>query len=417
MKTPLDWLIGFIRRQTKNFKVLLVRKLGLSLVGGLSWQYTSLYAEALGADPINLGTLNSIGSAISTALSMPMGSLMDRYSLKRVMLLAMIFETLVPLAYAIAQNWIMLIPALILFQMTTWQSLTATIESVYVADSLQDKDRASGFAVSSLISTIGGVIAPMAAAYVVISFGGVTADGIRPLFYIQLAGLIPLTAITYLNLTEAKKAGEQVKRGIKSFLKDFETVFEGTRGLKRFVFMECVGTFSTSAVWPFAMVFAVNIKEATPLILGYMGIAGTLCNMIFSIPIGRLADRIGRKKTLYLTRPIMYASYLLIVLAPNAYWLILAWAFLGFPFEWMIWTTMSMEMVPETKRGRWSGILMLFRSIVRVPAPMIGGILYQTINPATVFLLPIMIDVFLRLPTLITTPETLKHHQVENVSI
>lgn len=403
MMNPITWMSVFINRQTRNFRVLLLRKLGINLLGGLSRQYTSLYTIALGADPINLGTLNGIGSAISATLSMPMGRLMDGYSMRKVMLLAMIFEILVPLAYAVAQNWIMLIPALILFQMTSYQSLTATIENVYVAHSLKDEDRASGFGVSTVVSTIGRAIAPMAAACLVLTFGGITAEGIRPLFYIQLAGLIPLTATIYLNLTEVGKA-----EGTMNFLKDFKTIFEGAKGLKRFIFMECLGAFSTSAVWPFVMVFAVDIKEATPLILGYMGIAATLCNMIFSLPVGRLADRVGRKKTLYLMRPIMYASYLLIVLAPNAYWLILAWAFLGFPFEWMIWTTMSMEMVPEIKRGRWSGILMLFRNIVRIPAPIIGGILYQKINPAIIFLLPITIDLFLRLPVLITTPETLK---------
>ena len=162
------------------------------------------------------------------------------------------------------------------------------------------------------------------------------------------------------------------------------------------------------AVFPFAMVFAVEVKQATPFVLGYMGVAATLCNMIFAVPIGRLADKIGRKKTLYLMRPIMYASYILIAFAPNAYWLILAWAFLGFPWEWIIWSAMSMEMVEESKRGRWSGILMLFNNLVRIPAPMIGGILYQTVDPAMLFLLPVAIDLFLRLPTLFTTPETLK---------
>jgi MFS family permease len=68
---------------------------------------------------------------------------------------------------------------------------------------------------------------------------------------------------------------------------------------------------------------------------------------------------------------------------------------------------MSMEMVDESQRGRWSGILMLFNNLARIPAPLIGGILYQAVNPAVLFLFPVAIDLFLRLPTLLTTPETL----------
>jgi len=408
MRTPLRWLADFVKRQGRNFRVLLARKLGYSLLGRLSHQYTSLYAVALGADKIALGTLNSIGSAVSTAVSLPIGRLVDRYSLKKMMLFAMILEILVPLAFVVAGNWIMLLPALILLQMTGFRSLTVTIENVYIASSLKDEDRASGFGVSTVLSTIGGTLAPILAAYLVIAFGGINVSGIQPLFFIQLAGLIPLTIVIYLRLSEVGKARGKVRNGVKNFLKDFGSLFENAKGLKRFIFMECLGDFSMGAVFPFAMVFAVEVKQATPLILGYMGVAATLCNMIFAIPIGRLADRVGRKKTLYLMRPIMYASYLLIAFAPNAYWLILAWAFLGFPWEWIIWSTMSMELVDESKRGRWGGMLMMFNNLSRIPAPIIGGILYQTVNPAMLFLLPVTIDLFLRLPTLITTPETLK---------
>jgi MFS family permease len=408
MRTPHGWLTNFVKRQRRNFRVLLARKLGYSLLGRLSQQYTSLYAVALGADMIALGTLNSIGSAVSTVLSLPIGRLVDRYSLRKMMLFAMVMEILVPLAYVVAWDWIMLIPALILFQMTGFRSLGVTVENVYIASSLKDEDRASGFGVSTVIATIGGTLAPIVAAYLVITFGGINVSGIRPLFFIQLAGLIPLAVIIYLHLTEVGKVRDEAGKGVKNFLKDFGTLFKEAKGLKRFIFMECLGDFSMGAVFPFAMVFAVEVKKATPFILGYMGVASTLCNMIFAIPIGRLADRIGRKKTLYLMRPIMYASYLLIAFAPNAYWLILAWAFLGFPWEWIIWSTMSMELVDESKRGRWGGMLMLFNNLARIPAPIIGGILYQTVDPAMLFLLPVAIDLFLRLPTLITTPETLK---------
>ncbi len=410
MRTPFGWLSDFVKRQRRNFRVLLARKLGYSLLGRLSYQYTSLYAIALGADKVALGTLNSVGSAVSTVLSLPIGRLVDRYSLRKMMLFAMTLEILVPVAYALAWDWVMLIPALILFQMTGYRSLVVTIESVYIAGSLRDDDRASGFGVSTVISTIGGTLAPIIAAYLVVAFGGINVSGIRPLFYIQLVGLVPLAVVIYLHLTEvgvSSFVGEAGK-GVRNFLKDFGTLFQDAKGLRRFIFMECLGAFSMSAVFPFAMVFAVEVKQATPFILGYMGVAATLCNMIFAIPIGRLADRIGRKKTLYLMRPIMYASYLLIAFAPNAYWLILAWAFLGFPWEWIIWSAMSMEMVTESKRGRWSGILMLFRSFVSIPAPVIGGILYQAVDPAMLFLLPLAIDLFLRLPTLVTAPETLK---------
>ena len=408
MKNPYKWFVDFVKRQGRNFRVLLVRKLGYSLLGRLSFQYTSLYAVALGADMIAVGTLNSIGSAVSTILSLPVGRLADRYSLRKIMLFAMIIEILVPVAYVLAWNWVLLIPALIFFQMTGFRSLAVTIENVYIASSLRDEDRASGFGVATVVSTIGGTIAPLIAAYLVVAFGGINVDGIRPLFLVQIVGLVPFAAAIYLRLTEVGNVSGKIRNGFSGFVKDFSELFENAKGLKRFIFMECLGDFAGAAVFPFAMIYAVDVKGADPFIIGYMGMAATLSNMIFAIPIGRLADRIGRKRTLYLMRPIMYASYLLIAFAPNAYWLILAWAFLGFPWEWIIWSAMSMELVDESKRGRWGGMLMMFGSLVSIPAPIIGGILYQAVSPVVLFLLPIATDLFLRLPALVTSPETLK---------
>jgi len=408
MRTPFDWLLDFVRRQTRNYRVLLVRKLGYNLFGRLSNQYTSLYAVSLGVDMIGLGTLNSVGSAVSTILSLPVGRLVDRYSLRKMMLFAMILEILVPFAYVFAWNWVLLIPALIFFQLTGFRSIAVAVENVYIASSVKNQDRASGFGVATVLATIGGTLAPIIAAYFVIAFGGINANGIRPLFIIQLAGLIPLAIAIFLNLTETGKPGLGTREGPNNFLKDFRSLFENAKGLKRFIFMESLGDFSMGMVFPFAMVFAVQGKNADPLILGYMGMASTLSNMIFAIPIGRLADRIGRKKTLTLMRPIMYASYLLIAFAPGAYWLILAWAFLGFPWEWIVWSAMSMEMVPEDQRGRWSGMLMLFDNVVRIPAPIIGGIIYETVGPTVLFLLPVAIDLFLRVPVLLMTHETLR---------
>jgi MFS family permease len=407
MRTPFDWVLNFVRRQTRNYRVLLVRKLGYNLFGRLSNQYTSLYAVSLGVDMIGLGTLNSVGSAVSTILSLPVGRLVDRYSLRKMMLFAMILEILVPFTYALAWNWIMLIPALIFFQLTGFRSIAVAIENVYIASSVKNEDRASGFGVATVLATIGGTVAPIIAAYLVITFGGINTTGIRPLFIIQLVGLIPLAIAIFLKITETSKSELEKGGGTNNFLRDFRSVFENARGLKRFIFMECLGDFSMGMVFPFAMVFAVEGKNADPLILGYMGVAATLSNMIFAIPIGRLADRIGRKKTLTLMRPIMYASYLLIAFAPGAYWLILAWAFVGFPWEWIVWSAMSMEMVPEDQRGRWSGMLMLFDNVVRIPAPIIGGILYETVGPTVLFVLPVVIDLFLRIPVLLTTHETL----------
>jgi MFS family permease len=130
--------------------------------------------------------------------------------------------------------------------------------------------------------------------------------------------------------------------------------------------------------------------------------------MIFAMPFGDLADSRGRKYTIYITRPFFYGSLLLLVLAPpGVSWiLLLAWGMRGMLMASSAWETMSMEMVPKEYRGRWTGFISLVQNLVRVPAMLLGGYLYESVNPELVFIIPILVDALIRLPVLRTIPDT-----------
>ena len=70
--------------------------------------------------------------------------------------------------------------------------------------------------------------------------------------------------------------------------------------------------------------------------------------------------------------------------------------------------TMSMEMVPREYRGRWTGFVSLFQNLLRAPSILIGGYIYENIDPNLVFIIPIFIDALVRMPLLNTIPDTLK---------
>jgi hypothetical protein len=57
--------------------------------------------------------------------------------------------------------------------------------------------------------------------------------------------------------------------------------------------------------------------------------------------------------------------------------------------------------------GRWIGVLQFFRGMVSIPAPIIGGIIWEHLGPAYIFIVPILIDLVVRIPLLFTMPETL----------
>ncbi len=154
--------------------------------------------------------------------------------------------------------------------------------------------------------------------------------------------------------------------------------------------------------------YAHEIKGADQYLLGVMATATVVARLVFGIPLGRLADRIGRKRVIYLMTPLWYASNLLLVFSPGPITLVLSSALTVF-YSLASGATgaMALEVVPLDQQGRWSGLRGLFAGLATIPAPIIGGLIWREIGPMYVFLIPIAIDLLFRIPLLATVSETL----------
>jgi MFS family permease len=140
-----------------------------------------------------------------------------------------------------------------------------------------------------------------------------------------------------------------------------------------------------------------------------MATATVVARLVFGIPSGRLADRIGRKRVLYLLTPLWYFSNLALAFSSGPVTLILYATLQAFyTISTGVTSAMSMELVPVEQQGRWSGLLGLFTGLATIPAPLIGGVIWRELGPVYVFLIPIALDLVLRVPLLSTMPETLR---------
>ena len=68
---------------------------------------------------------------------------------------------------------------------------------------------------------------------------------------------------------------------------------------------------------------------------------------------------------------------------------------------------MGFELVPPEHMGRWLGIIRFFRMLCAAGMAYLAGAIWDNIGPQYVFLIPIGVDILVRLPLLIGMPETL----------
>ncbi|UCH02979.1 MAG: MFS transporter [Candidatus Bathyarchaeota archaeon] len=390
-------------RQSRNWRILSIRALFHRFFQRLTMAYTSIYIRELGANPIQLGVVNSFNQVAGTLISIPVGWLEDRFSLRKIFLIGVGLAQLVTLIYALATDWIMIVPAMVLSAFAMKIGVCLTICDV----SLKDEDRGTCKGICDGLFNGPSLLAPTLAAVLITFAGGISVRGIRPLFWIQLIAGTVLFVFVATQLKEIVRP-----RATRQFRlrEGYREVFRRGNALKRFIVFSVVNTVMMNMVTPFTYPFAREIQNANPFILGWMSTAGLVVQIVLAAPFGRIADRIGGRRVIYMTEPLYWMSVLILVFAPAPEFLIISSTLGGFRMiaNYVAMTPLRVERVPIDCIGRWRGILGLFGGLVSIPAPIIGGIIWDTVGPHALLLIPLVMSLLIKIPLLSTLPKKRK---------
>jgi MFS family permease len=185
-------------------------------------------------------------------------------------------------------------------------------------------------------------------------------------------------------------------------------ILKGNRVAQKWLVIGALNKLPYGMILPFTQVFAQEVKGAGGYVLGAMVTGTALASIIFGLPSGVLADKIGRKKTLYILIPLFWAANIILVWAPSSAFLILAGILLGFcNIIGPITGAIEMELFPAEQMGRWLGINRLVKAFFGAGMALIGGLIWDKIGPQYVFLIYVGIDLIFRIPLLVSMPETL----------
>lgn len=410
----MSWISGLFKGKTANFRVILVLKTFSTMLDNLTQQYRWIYTRILGADALQIGYISSLSGVVSAIISVPAGWSADIQDLKKVIIFTQILNLSIPLIYAIAWNWQMVIPAVVLSSAVThlmWSNV-----NISIANSTTDEERGSGFALIQSFSQVSAIFSPLIAGYVIQAQSGINTQSIRPLFYAQFIGSCMLCFYVFKKFKNPSSLRMTSRR---SFISDIKDIFKDNTNLKRFIIVRCLMSFINSLVGAFTMVFASEIKGASVLTIGAMVTAQMIVAAVVAIPLGRFSDRFGRKPTIYLQEVSLCIQYFLLILAPmgKPEYLITAWVIGGISMGGMGWSTIIMEMVPADQRGRWGGISQLFNGVALIPGSILGGLLWDRFNPESPFIAYICITVFILMPIFTTIPETLRRKKIVRTSL
>ena len=148
-----------------------------------------------------------------------------------------------------------------------------------------------------------------------------------------------------------------------------------------------------------------------PRLLRCMKIGNTTAFM----PMANLTDRVGRRKIAYLSQIVFAACVLAAVLTPPAHpEFLLVYSLLsgiGSTME-VGWNAFIQEYIPLELRGRWSGVSTMATALMGIPAPIIGGLIWD-VNPDYLWWIGFVYYLLLAIPLMMRIPERQKEAVVE----
>lgn len=378
----LEELKSLLMSQASTFRTNILRNQMMFFALALTTQYQSIYLAALGANALTLGYLNSIIGLVYTIMAIPAGVLADRHGIKKVIMATVLISIAATFLFGIAFTWQTAAVGLLLLGLST--TLDQTTCPMICGSLLKPQERATGMGLCDSLSFLPSLIAPFLAASIITVFGGMNVEGMRPLFFLQIAFLLGAYVVISTRFENPPiPAGERSSNPFK----DLRYILSEGKYVKRWLVVTSLSFFPYQVLF-YTPLFAAEVLGADQFIVGGLGIATTLVMVFLSIPMGRIADRYGKKNVIIGSSAMVIASRFLLIYAPNGFVILLSGLLAGFittlsPSQ----TAISADLVPKQYLGSWYGIIGFFRGIVNIISPLVCGYVWEAYSPQIMFIL------------------------------
>ena len=372
----------------------------------LAEAYLSLYILSQGGTVATVGLIGSIAFFAGIPLY-PVGGYISDYK-GRVKLIGLMtyFYTSACLIYAFANSWVTI--AIGAFLQNSVLFYYPSLFAIQI-ESVPRKRRGTGFAIITAIPRACGIAAPFVAGYVISIYG--VASGVRLLYSFTFIVGIFVASLRLFGLketmTEMKHSApiHNVPMLLRESYKSFwDALKKMPSSLKSYTLVYILIIFFATAAEPYYILYFSQIIHLTPYHWGQLAFISSLIGFVMAIPVGRLTDLYGSRKTALAAVAAALPSFLFIFC--DSYLEVLLFViYLSTANTFMIsaFSVLIADLIPPDKRGTilsalgsksisitfqganplGGGVLTFAAGMFSIP---LGAYLYN-INPAGPFLL------------------------------
>jgi len=323
----------------------------------------------------SIGIIEGIAESTASILKLFSGWITDRLGkYKLLMLIGYGLSNLTKPLFAISASWGQVL--MIRFSDRFGKGIRTSPRDVLIADSTTKEERGKAFGFRRGMDTLGAALGPLAAFGILAMY----PSHYRLVFWISVIPGIMAVALIVFCLKDKKLAGNE---------KQAKPVKLGFRNLnRRFVRFSLISTLFTIGNFSDAFL-ALRAQDAgmLPALIPLCFFAFNMSTSLFSLPVGMLSDRIGRRPVLISGFFIFAAVYFGFGIAKSVSWIWVLFVLYGFYYAFTegIQKAYIADIVPQGQRGTAMGTYNAMVGLAALPASILAGYLWQTFGSAVAF--------------------------------
>ncbi|MBI2463666.1 MFS transporter [Candidatus Peregrinibacteria bacterium] len=318
----------------------------------------------LGAPMAVLGFIDGLGDALVSLSQAFSGYLSDRLRRRKVFIwLGYLFGSFSRIGYAFSPTWKVIIPFRVLDRSG---KIRDAPRDAMIADMSTSETRGAAFGILQTFDNFGAVTG------IFLSLILFPIFGYRDLFLFASLPSIIAVLLILLFIKKRQKTDIKIYKGF--------TFKELSRDFRYFLFVSAIfalGSFSYSFLLIFSGKMGFRVASIPLLYLVF-----TFMASISSFPFGKLADRIGRKKVIFVSYFLWMLTILSFIFLSGITGLIVSFILYGLHKGGLetVQKAFASELAPVEFRASGLGTFKMVIGLFALPASFLAGILWDRVS-------------------------------------
>lgn len=389
------------KRQPLLSKLILLFLLAMvlaNIAGNMYAGILPLYLKSLGASVSQIGLFFTLFQILPLILQILGGWISDSLGRLKSIAMGSIAGVLSYVGLILAPTWQWVFMGESLGAIT--RSLIAPSFGAFIAEESAEENRARVFGITQSIFLIVSVVGP--------PLGGWLTDNYGFKFMLIIAGLIYTTA-TILRVFMAKRAasherenssGKLTLSSLKDNLGAMLTIMVSGGLVTWLLLTDGVRDIAYSLSFTYIPVYVEQIGGLNTTQIGWLSSILGVANMAISIPAGWLADKKGERVNIVLGFILQFIALIIFVRLDTFIGYAIVWSLFGFGIGLMhpAYQSLLSKALPKKLRGTGFGLMQSSLGLFSLPAPLVGGYLYENISPRFPFVITAWVSLFTVIP-------------------